>query len=148
MKTLGQRNCNPLNIRFSGRNRWNGMTGQNKGFCVFSNMDYGYRAAVIVLRNYLKKGITSLYQIIRRWAPESENDTNSYYRYVEGYVNDHFDDSFETSTLYAPNGCRDWIVSFDSIPVIVCAMAYLESRLVVEPDHIRDVIVRYKIKSV
>lgn len=73
---------NPLNIRYSEYNKWRGQKGQYKGFCRFTNDKYGYRAAFILLRNYIRKGYNTIDKIIYRFAPPSENDTYSYVRFI------------------------------------------------------------------
>lgn len=75
---LGIANNNPLNIRYSPINRWRGQTGCNRGFCTFTSMKYGIRAALVLLRNYKRRGIESISGIISTWAPSNENDTQSY----------------------------------------------------------------------
>ena len=86
--TLGVRNCNPLNIRFVPSNHWLGLsetTPNVMGFCCFRHMDYGFRAAIILLLNYYRKyGCTTPEKIIYRWAPPSENDTELYIACVCG----------------------------------------------------------------
>lgn len=82
MKTLGMKNRNPLNIRYDPRNKWLGSKKGEKGFCYFSSCPLGYRAALLLLRNYVRKGYKSISAIIHRWAPDSENDTKSYLDYV------------------------------------------------------------------
>lgn len=79
---LGIRNNNPLNIRFSPMNNWKGQTGSNKGFCVFENLEFGYRAALVLLCNYQRKGYDTVAKIVSHWAPASENDTEAYIDYV------------------------------------------------------------------
>lgn len=75
---LGIRNNNPLNIRATGIN-WQGATGENGGYVVFESSFYGLRAAARVLRTYRNNyGLTSVEQIISRWAPPTENNTQSY----------------------------------------------------------------------
>lgn len=85
---LGIANCNPLNIRYSPMNRWKGQTGCNRGFCTFTSMKYGIRAALVLLRNYKKRGIVTLQDIISTWAPSIENDTKSYIKTVHGKLED------------------------------------------------------------
>ena len=51
---LNFRNRNPLNIRATNID-WVGKTGSNKGFEVFSNSEYGYRAAAKNLYKYNEK---------------------------------------------------------------------------------------------
>ena len=79
--TRGLRNNNPLNIRLSATTRWQGEVrpSQDKSFCQFESMAYGYRAALKLLQNYSKlNGCHTVRTIISRWAPSSENDTHSY----------------------------------------------------------------------
>ena len=80
------RNNNPLNIRRSA-DRWQGarMEQTDKAFVQFISMPYGYRAAWKVMEtywqifNYLPKNF-SVRNIITRWAPPTENDTENYIR--------------------------------------------------------------------
>lgn len=74
----GIRNNNPLNIRLG--DKWQGLCKEqtDKAFCQFVSMEYGLRAAFIILFNYLKKRVDTPDKIIKRWAPPSENDTEAY----------------------------------------------------------------------
>jgi hypothetical protein len=77
--SLAYRNCNPLNIRFSKDTNWMGSKlKSSKGFVVFATFSFGYRAAVMILRSYRKRGIKTMGAIIESWAPRSENDTEAY----------------------------------------------------------------------
>lgn len=81
----GVRNNNPLNIKRQRGDKWIGMSSvqNDKTFVQFQNMDYGWRAAFIILRKYFYKyGINTIHDIIHRWAPVSENDTAGYIRIV------------------------------------------------------------------
>lgn len=80
-QTLAYRNRNPLNIRASAAS-WIGKRGENKGFVVFGAFSFGYRAAVMILRSYAKRGLTTVPQIIETWAPRSENNTVAYIKAV------------------------------------------------------------------
>lgn len=77
----GYRNNNPLNIRISQDN-WLGKVSPNSdgSFEQFSDIKYGYRAAIKTLRSYYTKhGLRTIRQIINRWAPASDgNDPTSY----------------------------------------------------------------------
>ncbi len=84
---LGIRNNNPLNIRYNKANDWEGQSGENKGFCVFSSSKYGIRAGAKLIKNYMDSGLTSVSGIIKKWAPGSENPTNSYIDFVSKYLN-------------------------------------------------------------
>lgn len=74
---------NPLNIR-STKTKWNGETTKvdNVGFEQFDTIESGLRAALINIRTYLKRGINTPKTIISTWAPESENPTNNYIKFV------------------------------------------------------------------
>lgn len=93
--SLGVRNHNPLNIRYVSTNKWLGLsktTPSVKGFCHFDCMDYGLRAAIILLLNYIRKrGCTTPRQIITRWAPPTENNTELYIKCVCGRADIHPD---------------------------------------------------------
>jgi hypothetical protein len=81
--TLAYRNCNPLNIRFSKDTNWMGSKlKSSKGFVVFATFGFGYRAAVMILRSYAKRGLKTVPQIIETWAPRSENNTVAYIKAV------------------------------------------------------------------
>ena len=76
----GYRNNNPLNIRYNAANNWQGKVLPNTdgAFEQFENIAYGYRAAFVLLRNYIKDGYNTIAQIIGRWAPATENNTDGY----------------------------------------------------------------------
>lgn len=86
--TRGFRNCNPLNIRNSNSYKWEGQIGRDsENFCVFKSMVYGVRAAFGLLRSYNHNHkIDTLRGIITRWAPPSENNTESYIQHVADAV--------------------------------------------------------------
>jgi len=69
---LGLRNNNPGNLR-----RWKD-TPIVSGFAAFDSPADGLRAMAGNLRAYQRMGLTSLDQIISRWAPASENNTAAY----------------------------------------------------------------------
>jgi hypothetical protein len=86
--TRGLRNNNPLNIRHS-KDQWQGTatTQTDKDFVQFQSMAYGYRATWRILNTYYKKlkerkKHFTVENIIRRWAPPSENNTTAYIRTV------------------------------------------------------------------
>ena len=89
MKTpRGIRNNNPLNIRHSA-DQWQGACEEqkDKSFVQFKSMAYGYRAAWKTLQSYynrfcMKSQPFTVRNIIGRWAPPKENDTESYIRSV------------------------------------------------------------------
>lgn len=80
----GLRNNNPLNIRKG--NDWQGEQHPqtDSAFEQFETLEHGYRAAFIIIRNYLAKRppINTPRAIIARWAPPSENHTQRYLDFV------------------------------------------------------------------
>jgi hypothetical protein len=90
----GLRNCNPLNIRKSQKVFWIGekVMGSDPDFCQFESMGLGFRAALKLLRTYHQKyGCTTIRKIIRRWAPETENQTEAYIQTVSRLTGWHPD---------------------------------------------------------
>lgn len=77
-KTISEKCSNPMNIKYVPSQKWVGEEGNYKGFVVFRNDALGYRAAIKILLGYIGKGFDTPDKIIRRWAPESENDVKSY----------------------------------------------------------------------
>lgn len=74
----GWRNNNPLNIEYSPRNRWRGQVGSDGRFAIFSSREYGYRAALVILRNYQRRHhLLTLTEIIGRWCPPGEVGNNT-----------------------------------------------------------------------
>lgn len=84
MVARGIRNNNTLNIRH-GKSQWEGMRQKqtDKCFVQFISRLMGYRAAFVLIRNYIKKGKDTIGKIIAKWAPSSDgNNTQSYIDYV------------------------------------------------------------------
>lgn len=85
MESRGIRNNNPLNIRRSGDN-WQGLRTlqEDREFCQFSSMAYGWRAAFVILCKtyYGKYKLKTIRALITRWAPPKENNTEAYIRRV------------------------------------------------------------------
>lgn len=88
----GVRNRNPGNIDYNPRNAWQGQLGVEEGvanprFARFDHPENGIRALGKLLLNYRGKdgmpgvggkGIDTVLEIINRWAPSNENDTQAY----------------------------------------------------------------------
>ena len=88
IKMRGIRNNNPLNIRHSA-DQWQGARVEqtDPSFVQFTSMAYGYRAVWKVLESYWNlfhrsKQPYTVSNIINRWAPPTENDTQNYIRTV------------------------------------------------------------------
>ena len=83
----GIRNCNPLNIRYVGRNKWQGRIPskdkKDRMFEEFVSNDYGFRAAFILIHKYITAHkCNTVRKLISRWAPARENNTEYYIRTV------------------------------------------------------------------
>ena len=80
----GIRNNNPLNIRKG--NNWKGEVNlcTDGAFEQFVSMQMGVRAGFKILKNYMTgyggrvRPLTNIHDIIRRWAPPSENNCKAY----------------------------------------------------------------------
>lgn len=74
---------NPANIRYVSSNLWKGLEGSVNGFCEFSSIEYGLRALMVLLKNYIKKyHLSNVSQILHRFAPPTENNTRAYISFV------------------------------------------------------------------
>lgn len=91
MIARGLRNNNPGNIDFNPRNAWQGQLPLDpaieKRFARFDTPENGIRALGKLLINYRAKdgmpgigatGVDTVREIINRWAPTTENNTEAY----------------------------------------------------------------------
>lgn len=88
----GIQNNNPGNIDYNPRNDWQGQLGLEEDtprprFARFDSPENGIRALAKLLINYCGKdgmvgvgatGIDTVREVISRWAPDTENDTEAY----------------------------------------------------------------------
>lgn len=82
----GIRNNNPGNIRkgapWQGLKRKEdreGLQAKESAFCVFASPEWGIRALAKLLLTYqTRHGLRTVRQMIGRWAPPHENNTNAY----------------------------------------------------------------------
>ena len=84
MEARGLRKNNPGNIR-RGIERYRGeiVPSNDPAFRQFVSMEYGYRAMFVTIRTYITKHkLTTVGEIISRWAPPSENNTLGYIKAV------------------------------------------------------------------
>lgn len=84
-KPRGIRNQNPGNVRWG--DPWQGLVPEKQrtdpAFCQFVSAAYGIRALARTLITYQDKyNLRTIRQIIGRWAPPNENNTNAYVRAV------------------------------------------------------------------
>ena len=86
MLPRGIRNNNPLNIRRTAKDQWQGLRAQqtDASFCQFESLDYGWRAAFYLLTRtyYHKYRLFTIRAIINKWAPPQENLTATYIQNV------------------------------------------------------------------
>lgn len=76
----GLRNHNPLNIRIS-KDEWQGLAPvqSDPSFFQFVSNAYGYRAAFRIIQTYQSRyHACTIDDIIKRWAPPSENNVRAY----------------------------------------------------------------------
>lgn len=80
----GLRNNNPGNIRRSRVHYVGEVVPSSDGeFKQFKSIAYGYRAMFVLLDSYRRRyGLTTIRQMINRYAPPSENFTEGYIRFV------------------------------------------------------------------
>ena len=112
----GLRNNNPGNIRRS-RVRYKGEVrpSRDPDFKEFSTMAYGYRAVFVLLDTYRSRyGLTTIRQMLNRYAPPTENFTEGYVRFVAD------------SSGVMPDEVVDTRSEKDMIP-IVAAMSKIEN---------------------
>jgi len=82
------KNNNPGNIRHVKTQSWQGeILPGSSPFVVFDSLQNGYRALMLLLKNYMGAGYNTIEKIITRWAPPSENNTAGYIQFVAGYTN-------------------------------------------------------------
>lgn len=83
MKPRGLRNHNPLNIKIG--NDWRGEVELNTDgvFEQFTADYWGYRAAFVILRKYIRKyGRNTIRKIIHSWSPDGTDKEYSYMKHV------------------------------------------------------------------
>lgn len=74
---------NVLNIRASKSFCWAGQTGATRGFCDFEGIEMCRRAGLyLLMRSYRRAGVVKLEEVIKRWAPPTENNTSNYVDFV------------------------------------------------------------------
>ncbi|HEK3219871.1 structural protein [Proteus mirabilis] len=94
----GERNNNPGNIRHGSK--WQGLSAQqtDPSFCQFVSPEYGIRAIYKLLQTYQKKyGLCSIREIINRYAPPKENNTEGYIQRVAKELNVSTEDCVSVS---------------------------------------------------
>ena len=110
----GIRNNNPLNIRIG--NTWLGERPNpiDKDFEEFVSMEYGLRAAFVILRRYIRRyHKDTIIEVVSTWAPANENDTQ---RYID----------FVAKTMLLPSDAHFKFEDRETMVRLVSAMARFE----------------------
>jgi hypothetical protein len=78
-KSRGLRNNNPGNIRRTTTRYRGEVESRDAAFKCFESMPMGYRAMFVLLHTYrVKYGLRTIAEMVARYAPSSENDTQAY----------------------------------------------------------------------
>ena len=82
------RNNNSGNIRWRKGNAWQGQTGHDKdGFCIFSSLELGARAQLLLLIEYYRDHhLLTIGQIVDRWTNADDQIRGDYKLYVSRRV--------------------------------------------------------------
>lgn len=104
MTTRGLRNKNPGNLEKTAV-PWDGeiRPGEDDRFCQFESMVFGCRALIRVLVTYHEKhGLSTVREMISRFAPSTENNTFSYMKHVASAIARDIDEKipFDTDPTY------------------------------------------------
>ena len=74
---------NIFNIRV-GKQPWHGQVGTKKGFVEFDTREHAIRAWLVLMRTYRRRYQRyTIRDIVGRFAPPNENNTNKYISFVE-----------------------------------------------------------------
>ena len=105
---------------------WKGQIGNSHGFCSFISMEYGCRAALVLLRSYIRRGFNTIELIVNRWAPPTENNTERYISFVAERT------GIGASELIAPT-------DQDKISAIFSSMAWMETMTNIDKEDLAKI---------
>jgi hypothetical protein len=77
-KTRAERNFNPGNLNYAGQAGATLESGGGARFAKFASEEEGVAALVRQLRLYQQRGIDTIGEIVKKYAPPNENDTQAY----------------------------------------------------------------------
>ncbi len=81
---------NPLNVESNANNNWVGKVTPSidRRFETFKAPEYGFRAGAILLRDTYqgKYGLETVSELIHKFAPSHENDSDNYAGFVAGQL--------------------------------------------------------------
>lgn len=103
MTTRGIRNNNPGNIEkgiaWDGLAKPSEMSSEQRAeprFCVFRNAVWGIRAMAKILNTYQTRyGLKTILEMVNRWAPDHENPTQVYAKFVADGLGVRIDEEIE-----------------------------------------------------
>lgn len=86
-KPKNVRNNNPLNVKESAD--WEGerLLNLDKTFEEFTSPEHGFRAAYIILLQYLERGDNTIQSIMAKWAPANTDENNHTSNYIDYVAN-------------------------------------------------------------
>ena len=118
-KPRGIRNNNPGNIRNSEANEWLGEVAakqkRDEDFEEFEDMAHGVRAMMCLLIKYQRGyNLNTIRELVGRWAPRNENDTDLYVRLV-------------SDEMGVPACCGIDLSDKGTLCALVDAMVYVEN---------------------
>ena len=97
---------NIFNIRKASKTKWKGETGVQKGFVEFETREHGIRAWIVLMRTYrLKHRCATVRDIITRYAPPNENNTQAYIKFCRERVYKSEMTRLSTTVDYVRLGC-------------------------------------------
>lgn len=114
MTTRGIRNNNPANIRRSA-DKWVGLSSvqADKAFFQFTNMTYGIRALIVTLHTYVYKyDLHTIDQIIKRFAPPVENQTDAYIHTIKAMMANKYVEPKYSLTDFAKGSDKLFLLCF------------------------------------
>lgn len=145
LKSRGCRNNNPFNI-VKSRHNWIGkVKGDDPKFETFVHIGYGLRAGIKLLLTYIQRGYNTPRKIINRFAPPSENATNSYLDFITY--------NYRGERFISPD---DVVVSLDDFAMLCSRIVKYEnglsycalSAISADPDGIKKIIDKYNLKPI
>ena len=133
-KARGERNNNPLNIKYLKTNNWLGKVPDREKkdtvFEEFTSMVYGLRAAIKLIRRHIaRENAPTPRAIINRWAPPTadHNPTEAYITFVEQRMKQLMEKEWALTNHYDP-ASRINPRDFDQMRALVTAMCEFESK--------------------
>lgn len=131
----GVRNKNPFNIKRSV-SKWKGKVPHDLSidstFERFYDIEFGFRAGLILLRNYIRKGYDTPDKIIKRFAPGTENNVGNYIDFV-------------CDDIYLPKNCKLYFGDTTFYRLVYRMLLY-ESRFMLLKSRFDAILQKFNIK--